>query len=199
MCVCSGGWNAPFAFFYFVSTVFHSREGITISKELRINEEIRCKEVRLIDDAGEQRGVMAPRDAMKIAAEKGLDLVEIAPNANPPVCRIMDYGKYKYEQSKREKEAKKNQKTISVKEVKLRPSIEDHDFMTKARNAAKFLADGDKVKVTIMFRGREITHPELGQELCERFAEELSGVAKVEKPAKVEGRNMIMILAPSRD
>lgn len=186
-------------FFYFVSTVFHSREGITISKELRINEEIRCKEVRLIDDAGEQRGVMAPRDAMKIAAEKGLDLVEIAPNANPPVCRIMDYGKYKYEQSKREKEAKKNQKTISVKEVKLRPSIEDHDFMTKARNAAKFLADGDKVKVTIMFRGREITHPELGQELCERFAEELSGVAKVEKPAKVEGRNMIMILAPSRD
>lgn len=185
--------------FCFVSTVFHSREGITISKELRINEEIRCKEVRLIDDAGEQRGVMAPRDAMKIAAEKGLDLVEIAPNANPPVCRIMDYGKYKYEQSKREKEAKKNQKTISVKEVKLRPSIEDHDFMTKARNAAKFLADGDKVKVTIMFRGREITHPELGQELCERFAEELSGVAKVEKPAKVEGRNMIMILAPSRD
>lgn len=181
------------------SIVFHSREGITISKELRINEEIRCKEVRLIDDAGEQRGVMAPRDAAKIAAEKGLDLVEIAPNANPPVCRIMDYGKYKYEQSKREKEAKKNQKTISVKEVKLRPSIEDHDFMTKARNAAKFLADGDKVKVTIMFRGREITHPELGQELCERFAEELSGVAKVEKPAKVEGRNMIMILAPSRD
>ena len=135
----------------------------------------------------------------KIAAEKNLDLVEIAPNANPPVCRIMDYGKYKYEQSKREKEAKKNQKVISVKEVKLRPNIEDHDFLTKAKNASKFLAGGDKVKVTIMFRGREITHPELGQELCERFAEELAGVAKVEKPAKVEGRNMIMILAPSRD
>lgn len=198
MCVYSGGWNAPFAFLL-CQFIVYSGEGITISKELRINEEIRCKEVRLIDDAGEQRGVMAPRDAAKIAAEKGLDLVEIAPNANPPVCRIMDYGKYKYEQSKREKEAKKNQKTISVKEVKLRPSIEDHDFMTKARNAAKFLADGDKVKVTIMFRGREITHPELGQELCERFAEELSTVAKVEKPAKVEGRNMIMILAPSRD
>ena len=185
--------------FLFSIQVSHSREGITISKELRINEEIRCKEVRLIDDAGEQRGVMAPRDAAKIAAEKNLDLVEIAPNANPPVCRIMDYGKYKYEQSKREKEAKKNQKVISVKEVKLRPNIEDHDFLTKAKNAAKFLAAGDKVKVTIMFRGREITHPELGKELCERFAEELTGVAKVEKPAKVEGRNMIMILAPSRD
>ncbi|MBR4944210.1 MAG: translation initiation factor IF-3 [Peptococcaceae bacterium] len=185
--------------FLLFSQVLHSGEGITISKELRINEEIRCKEVRLIDDAGEQLGVMAPRDAAKVAAEKGLDLVEIAPNANPPVCRIMDYGKYKYEQSKREKEAKKNQKVISVKEVKLRPNIEEHDFLTKAKNASKFLAAGDKVKVTIMFRGREITHPELGQELCERFAEELSTVAKVEKPAKVEGRNMIMILAPSRD
>lgn len=198
MCVYSDGWSTPFVFLLCQSSV-HSREGITISKELRINEEIRCKEVRLIDDAGEQLGVMAPRDAAKIAAEKNLDLVEIAPNANPPVCRIMDYGKYKYEQSKREKEAKKNQKVISVKEVKLRPNIEDHDFLTKAKNASKFLAAGDKVKVTIMFRGREITHPELGQELCERFAEELAGTAKVEKPAKVEGRNMIMILAPSRD
>lgn len=190
--------DSPSAFLLFQHSVY-SREGIAISKELRINEEIRCKEVRLIDDAGQQLGVMAPRDAVKVAAEKNLDLVEIAPNANPPVCRIMDYGKYKYEQSKREKEAKKNQKVISVKEVKLRPNIEDHDFMTKAKNASKFLSGGDKVKVTIMFRGREITHPELGQELCERFAEELSSVAKVEKPAKVEGRNMIMILAPSRD
>ena len=184
----------PSAFF-----MFHSGEGTIISKELRINEEVRCKEVRLIDDAGQQLGVMPPKEAAKIAAEKGLDLVEIAPTANPPVCRIMDYGKYRYEQSKREKEAKKNQKVISVKEVKLRPNIEDHDFQTKARNAAKFLASGDKVKVTIMFRGREITHPELGQELCERFAEELSGVSKVEKPAKVEGRNMIMILAPAKE
>ena len=188
-----GGWET-IRFF-----MFHSGEGTTISKELRINEEVRCKEVRLIDDAGQQLGVMAPREAAKIAAEKGLDLVEIAPTANPPVCRIMDYGKYRYEQSKREKEAKKNQKVISVKEVKLRPNIEDHDFQTKARNAAKFLAGGDKVKVTIMFRGREITHPELGQELCERFADELSNVSKVEKPAKVEGRNMIMILAPVKE
>lgn len=190
----SGGW-----IFHPLFLLFNSKEGMAISKELRINEEIRCKEVRLIDDAGEQRGVMAPRDAMKIAAEKNLDLVEVAPNANPPVCRIMDYGKYKYEQSKKEKEAKKNQKVITVKEVKLRPNIEDHDFLTKAKNAAKFLGGGDKVKVTIMFRGREITHPELGQELCQRFAAELSSVAKVEKPAKVEGRNMIMILAPAKD
>ena len=192
-CVYAGGWET-IRFFY-----VHSGEGTIISKEIRINEEVRCKEVRLIDDAGQQLGVMPPREAAKIAAEKGLDLVEIAPTANPPVCRIMDYGKYRYEQSKREKEAKKNQKVISVKEVKLRPNIEDHDFQTKARNAAKFLAGGDKVKVTIMFRGREITHPELGQELCERFAEELSGVSRVEKPAKVEGRNMIMILAPAKE
>ena len=186
------GWSSPFAF-------FNSGEGITISKELRINEEIRCKEVRLVDDAGQQRGVMSPRDAVKIAAEKGLDLVEVAPNANPPVCRVMDYGKYKYEQSKKEREAKKNQKTITVKEVKLRPNIEEHDFLTKAKNASKFLASGDKVKVTIMFRGREITHPELGQELCQRFADELQGTARIEKPAKVEGRNMIMILVPVKE
>lgn len=186
----------PSAFFIIL---YPSREGIAISKELRINEEIRCKEVRLVDDAGEQLGVMPPREAVKIAAEKGLDLVEVAPTANPPVCRIMDYGKFKYEQSKKEKEAKKNQRTISVKEVKLRPNIEDHDFMTKAKNASKFLESGDKVKVTIMFRGREITHPELGKTLCDRFAQELSSVSKVEKEAKVEGRNMIMILAPYKE
>ena len=179
--------------------LFDLEEGIVISKELRINEEVRCKEVRLVDDAGQQLGVMSPRDAMKVAAEKGLDLVEVAPTANPPVCRIMDYGKYKYEQSKKEREAKKNQRTITVKEVKLRPNIEDHDFQTKAKNAAKFLSGGDKVKVTIMFRGREITHPELGQELCQRFAEELASVAKIEKAAKVEGRNMIVILAPAKE
>lgn len=183
----------------FFVILYPSREGIAISKELRINEEIRCKEVRLVDDAGEQLGVMPPREAVKIAAEKGLDLVEVAPTANPPVCRIMDYGKFKYEQSKKEKEAKKNQRIISVKEVKLRPNIEDHDFLTKAKNAGKFLESGDKVKVTIMFRGREITHPELGKVLCDRFAQELSSVSKVEKEAKVEGRNMIMILAPHKE
>lgn len=182
-------------FFY----LYPSRGGIVISKELRINEEIRCKEVRLVDDGGEQLGVMSPREAAKIAGEKGLDLVEVAPTANPPVCRIMDYGKFKYEQSKKEREAKKNQRIISVKEVKLRPNIEDHDFLTKAKNAAKFLEAGDKVKVTIMFRGREITHPELGKVLCDRFAVELGNISKIEKEAKVEGRNMIMILTPIKE
>ena len=185
-----------FAFYFYIEKFWRCP---TISKELAINEQIREKEIRVISNDGEQLGIMPTKEAQSMANSKNLDLVMISPNAQPPVCKIMDYGKYKYEQSKREKEAKKNQKVISVKEVKLRPNIEDHDFLTKAKNASKFLAVGDKVKVTIMFRGREITHPELGQELCERFAEELAGVAKVEKPAKVEGRNMIMILAPSRD
>ena len=170
----------------------------TISKELRVNDEIRAREIRLIGVDGEQLGVMHPKDALKIALERDLDLVEIAPNGKPAVCRIMDYGKYKYEQSKRERENKKNQKVITIKEVKLRPNIEDHDFYTKVRNAAKFLESGSKVKVTIMFRGREITHAENGKELCNRVAEELVDICKVEKPAKVEGRNMTMMLTPTK-
>jgi len=166
---------------------------------MRINEEIRAKEVRLVDEEGEQLGIVSPKEALAMATEKNLDLVEIAPMATPPVCKIMDFGKFKYEQSKREKESRKNQKTISIKEVKFRPNIEDHDFMTKTRNAVKFLNNGDKVKVTIMFRGREITHPELGKVLCDRLAEEVKEHAKVEKPAKVEGRNMTMILTPLKD
>lgn len=168
----------------------------TISKELRVNDEVRAREIRLIGVDGEQLGVMHPKDALKIALEHDLDLVEISPNAKPAVCRIMDYGKYKYEQSKRERENKKNQKVITIKEVKLRPNIEDHDFLTKVRNAEKFLEAGCKVKVTIMFRGREITRTENGKELCEKVAQELQEVSKVEKPAKVEGRNMTMMLAP---
>lgn len=174
-------------------------EVITISKELRVNEQIRCREIRVIDEQGSQIGVMNPRDAMKLADEKGLDLVEVSPGAKPPVCRIMDYGKYRYEQNKKERETRKNQKVISIKEVKLRPNIEDHDFNTKVRNAAKFLAAGDKVKVTIMFRGREVTRPEAGKELCDRVAQEVADVAKVEKEAKVEGRNMTMMLVPLRE
>ena len=170
----------------------------TISKELRVNDQIRAREIRLIGVDGEQLGVMHPKDALKIALERDLDLVEIAPNGKPPVCRIMNYGKYKYEQSKRERENKKNQKVIIIKEVKLRPNIEDHDFYTKVRNAAKFLEAGSKVKVTIMFRGREITHAENGKELCNRVAEELVDICKVEKPAKVEGRNMTMMLTPTK-
>jgi translation initiation factor IF-3 len=133
---------------------------------------------------------------MQIAAEKALDLVEIAPNAKPPVCKLMDYGKYRYEQTKREKEARKKQKVMEIKEVKLRPNIENHDFETKARNAQRFLRDGDKVKVTIMFRGREITHTDQGRNLCLRLAEYVKDDSVVEREPKVEGRNMVMILAP---
>ncbi len=141
-------------------------------------------------------GIVPINQALEIAEEKGLDLVEVAPSAKPPVCRLMDYGKFKFEQSKREKEARKKQKVISIKEVKLRPNIDEHDFLVKARNARKFLISGDKVKVTIMFRGREITHPELGEKLSLRMVEELSDVSAVEKPPKVEGRNMVTILIP---
>ncbi|MBR5329036.1 MAG: translation initiation factor IF-3 [Firmicutes bacterium] len=183
--------------FLFVNSLWRC---ITIAfKDLRINEQIRVPQVRLIDADGTQLDIMATKDAQRISAERGLDLVEIAPQAKPPVCKIMDYGKYRFDQIKREKETKKNQKVVEIKEVKLRPNIEDHDFETKARNGEKFLKSGNKVKVTIMFRGREITHPELGKELCERMAERLADVSSVEKAAKVEGRNMTMILVPKND
>lgn len=161
-----------------------------------MNEQIRAREVRVVDSEGTQLGIMPLRDALRVAAEKNLDLVAVAPNAKPPVCRIMDFGKYKYEQSKREKESRRNQKIITLKEVKVRPNIEDHDFLVKLKNARRFLEDGDKVKATVMFRGREITHPELGKRLLVRLARELEGLASVEKEPKVEGRNMVMILTP---
>lgn len=138
---------------------------------------------------------MALRDALRLALEQQLDLVEVAPNAKPPVCRIMDFGKYKYEQQKREKEAKKKQKVVAVKEVKVRPNIEDHDFNVKMKNAQRFLEDGDKVKVTVMFRGRELSHPELGKEVLDKMASELKPIALVEREPKLEGKNMIMILS----
>lgn len=170
-----------------------------ISKDWRVNEEIRVREVRLIDENGEQAGIVPTREALHLAIEKGFDLVEIAPGAKPPVCRLMDYGKFRYEQSKRDKEARKKQKIITVKEVKMRPRIEDHDFMVKAKNAKKFLEAGDKVKVTIMFRGRELSHADLGAALCRKLASELQNIALVEKDPRVEGRNMIMILTPRVD
>ncbi len=145
---------------------------------------------------GEQLGIMSLRDALDLAEQRHLDLVEIAPKAKPPVCRIMDYGKYLYEQQKREKEAKKRQRVIDVKEVKLRIRIEEHDFDVKTKNAIRFLQGGDKVKVTIMFRGRELTHPELGEDLLNKMAAKLQDVAVVERKPKLEGRNMIMIVAP---
>jgi len=155
--------------------------------------------VRVTDNEGNQLGIMPVREAQRLAEEKQLDLVEIAPQAKPPVCRIMDVGKHKYEQSKREKEVKKRQKIISVKEVKLRPNIEDHDFEVKAKNAIRFLKDGDKVKATIIFRGREIVHPNLGQVLLKRLAELVKDISTVERQPKLEGKNMIMILAPKQD
>jgi len=168
---------------------------MAISKnDLRINDEIRAREVRVIGNDGEQLGIMSARDANKAAAERHLDLVEIAPTARPPVCKIMDYGKYRYEQQKREKEARKKQRTFDIKEVKLRPGIEEHDFGVKEKNAVRFLEDGDKVKVTIMFRGRELSHPELGEELLNKMAARLSDMAVVEKKPKLEGRNMTMIV-----
>ncbi len=152
----------------------------------------------MISPTGEQLGVLLLREALKIAQEHNLDLVNVAPTARPPVCKIMDFGRYKYEQSKRDKEAKRNQKIITVKEVKLRPNIDEHDFQVKAKNARKFLTNGDKVKVTIMFRGREITHPQLGKKLCDKMATELADISILETRTKVEGRNMTMILAAKK-
>ncbi|MBP2656583.1 MAG: infC [Firmicutes bacterium] len=167
-----------------------------ISKDTqRINEEIRAREVRLVAADNEQLGIMPLREALRLATEQNLDLVEVAPLARPPVCRIMDFGKFKYEQQKRDKEAKKKQKVVTVKEVKVRPNIEDHDFNVKLKNAERFLLDGDKVKATVMFRGRELSHPELGKKVLVRMAAELKDIANVERDPKLEGKNMIMILA----
>ena len=167
-------------------------------KEVEINEAIRDREVRVIGADGSQLGVMSTRDALRAAEEKNLDLVKIAPQANPPVCKILDYGKYRFEQQKREKEAKKNQKTFEIKEVRLSLNIDTNDFNTKVAQAAKFLAKGDKVKVSIRFRGREMAHTNLGLEVHKRFAEALPG-ATVEKQPKLEGRSMQMFLAPAKN
>lgn len=169
----------------------------TISKDsLRINEQIHIREVRVTSADGAQLGIMPTREALRMAEEQHLDLVEVAPKAKPPVCRIMDFGKYRYEQQKREKEARKKQKVISIKEVKLRPHIEQHDFDVKLKNALRFVGEGNKVKVTIMFRGREMSHPELGKEVLARVAEALGDGVSIERNAKMEGRNMSMVVAP---
>ncbi|HOA81940.1 translation initiation factor IF-3 [Acetivibrio saccincola] len=163
-----------------------------------VNEMVRDKEVRLIDVDGKMIGIMSSKEAQKIANSKNLDLVKIAPKANPPVCKVMDYGKYMFEQAKREKEAKKNQKVISVKEVRLSASIEDHDFEVKVKNAIRFLRSGDKVKVTIKFRGREMNYTSLGEKVLERFAKAVEDYGTVERKPKLEGRNMLMILNPKQ-
>ena len=163
-----------------------------------INEDIRDKEVRVIGPNGDQLGIMSASEALDIASKQNLDLVKISPQANPPVCKIMDYGKYRFEMAKREKENRKNQRVVNIKEVKLSPSIDTHDFETKLKAAVKFLGSGDKVKVTVRFRGREVQHAKLGEELLARFAEGASEVGNVEKAPKLEGKNMAMVIAPKK-
>lgn len=191
---CSADVYRPrFVFFTNALEVFF------ISKqEIQINEEIRDKELRVVSATGEQLGIMSAEKALDLAAKADLDLVKIAPQAKPPVCKIMDYGKYKFEQAKREKEARKNQKTVETKEIRLSLNIDTHDFNTKLNNALKFLKHGDKVKVSIRFRGREMGHSEFGYDLMKRFAEACEEYATVFKPAKLEGRNMLMFLSPKQ-
>jgi len=181
------------AFFIDISVT----EVLNISnKELLINEEIREKELRVIGSDGSQLGIMSSVQALKLAGESNLDLVMISPNAKPPVCKIMDYGKYRFEQARREKEKRKNQKVVDIKEVRLSLNIDTHDFNTKLNQALKFIAKGDKVKVSVKFRGRELAHPELGMDIMKRFSEACEETAIVEKQPKLEGRNMLMFLAP---
>jgi translation initiation factor IF-3 len=164
-----------------------------------VNEGIRAREVRLIGANGEQVGVKSRQEALEIAANVNLDLVLVAPNAKPPVCRVMDYGKYRYEQQKKDKEARKNQKIINLKEIRLSPTIEEHDFNTKLRNARKFLEKGDKVKASIRFRGRAITHSGIGRDVLERLAKDCEDIAAIESRPKMEGRSMFLVLAPKNE
>lgn len=162
----------------------------------RVNEDIRIPQVRLIGAEGEMIGVLPTREALWRAREAGLDLVEISPNADPPVCKILDFGKYKYEQQKKKNEARKKQKVVEIKEIKIRPNIDDHDYDVKMRQARNFIGEGDKVKVTLRFRGRELAHVDLGMKVLERVKGELDGIAKVEQMPRMENRQMIMVLAP---
>ncbi|WP_456064523.1 translation initiation factor IF-3 [Halothiobacillus diazotrophicus] len=169
------------------------------SDEARINGEITAREVRLIDENGEQLGIVRTRDALTRAAEVALDLVEVAPNASPPVCKIMDYGKFKYQQSKKMAEARKKQKQIEVKEIKFRPGTEDHDYQVKMRNIVRFLEDGDKAKITLRFRGREMAHKDIASELLDRIERDLAELAVVEQRPKMEGRQVTMVMAPKKN
>jgi translation initiation factor IF-3 len=169
-----------------------------IADIIRINERIRADRVRLIGPDGEQVGIVGVPEALDYADRLNLDLVEVAPMADPPVCKVMDFGKYRYEQEQKAKEARKRQTTISIKEIKLRPKIDDHDFDTKKGHVERFLKKGDKVKLTIMFRGRELVHPHLGEKLLRRMAEDLAEIGEIESEPNLDGRNMVMMLAPKR-
>ncbi len=170
---------------------------MTIAKLVHeLNEDINDKEIRLIGSGGEQLGIMAPADALKIADEQGLDLVKISPQATPPVCKLMNYGKFRFEQSKKEKEARKNQHVVEIKEIRMSPGIDVGDFNTKLKNAQKFIADGNRVKVSVRFRGREMAHTDIGKDLLDQFAQQCGEVANVDKAAKLEGRMMSIFLSP---
>ena len=200
MLVCGCGFVSAFCF------VAHSQYGQLIeggasvisSVMHQLNEDIRDKELRLIGSGGEQLGIMSAEEAQKIADEQGVDLVKISPQANPPVCKLMDYGKYRFEQGKREKEARKNQHVVEIKEIRMSPGIDIGDFNVKLKNAQKFLTDGNRVKVSVRFRGREMAHTDIGKKLLDKFAEQCAEVSSVDKGAKLEGRNMSMFLSPKK-
>lgn len=196
--LCSGYVLCPLHFFVFYKHFFTTMEGTTIS-ELMINEQIRDKEVRVIGENGEQLGIMPVKDAQALADEAGVDLVKIAPTAQPPVCRIVDYGKFKYEQMKKEKEAKKKQHVVEIKEIRLTPNIDTNDLNTKINAAKKFIKDGDRVKVTLRFRGREMAHMATSKHILDDFAEGVAECAVVEKAPKVEGRAMSMVLTGKKN
>ncbi len=166
------------------------------TRDLRVNERIRVREVRLIDENGEQLGVQPTPEALRIARERGLDLVEVAPMATPPVCRLMDYGRFKYEQTKKERDERKHATKVELKEVRLRPKTDEHDIAFKTRNVQRFLEEGDKVKVTLLFRGREMAHPQIGRTILEGVAEQVRALGQVERMPLMEGRSMSMILSP---
>jgi len=184
---------------FFCAFLANTLEVTTIAKDMIVNDRIRANEVRLIGKDGEQIGVVQRKEALRLAEEANMDLVLVSPNAKPPVARVMDYGKYRHEQQKKEREARKNQKVVNIKEIRLSPTIDDHDFDTKLRNARKFLEKGDKVKVSIRFRGRAITHKDIGREVLERMAEKASDISQVESKAKMDGRSMFLMLAPKSE
>ncbi len=188
------GLLCPLAFY-----LLTKGRGDRITKELRVNEQIRAREVRLIDEAGNQLGIMNPRDAMKIAREKELDLVEVSPHSSPPVCRFLDYGRWKYENAKKGRESKAKRKSTELREVKLRPKIDEHDYMVKSKMVQRLLEEGDKVKVTMMFRGREVVHAHIALKLLEKVFNDSVELAVIEKRPTLEGRNMTMILAPKTE
>jgi len=189
-------FEADFVVRFFLLVNFSLFGGVIISKEVKVNKEIRARQVRVIGENGEQLGILHIKEALRAAEERSLDLVEVSPATEPPVCKLMDYGKFRYEQAKKEKDSKFKRRTLDVKEVKLRPKIDDNDFNVKKNTAERILKTGNKVKITLMFRGREVVYTELGKQLMMKLSEELEPISTVERAPKLEGRNMIMILAP---